>query len=518
MRIRNFMKRGLILALSGLMVFSSSITSFADGWGGEEGNWYYLDGEGNKSTNRWVWDQYWYYFDENGDMAKGLKTIKLGTGETNTYYFNPTKIGNYPEGRMMTGWQYVDGKYMYFDSEGRYTGNNTKETGSIKGIDVSQYQGNMDWTKVKAQGIEFAFVRVGHGDHKVDPYYKKNMKAANEAGIKTGAYFYSTATTVSQAKSDAQWVIDQLQGYNVSYPVALDMEDSSQISLGKQAITNMAKVFCDEIKSAGYTPMVYCNENWAKNYIDLNQLEGVYKWIARYNNTYNEAISRDIWQAGSTTLMEGITINSVDCDFGYTDFKTIVTPRTKHLDSYTKNSGMWVENSTGWWYDKGDGTYPKNEWFYDNSKYYHFDANGYMQTGWLKSGNYWFYLTSSGMVNNTWLKLNNKWYYFNAEGVMITGWTVVKNRWYYFDANGVLQTGWIKSSSGYYYYLSDDGMLSKTWFKYYDDWYYLNEDGVMLTGWQEIDDKYYYFYSSGKMAKDTSVDGYTIDSNGQWVE
>ena len=264
------------------------------------------------------------------------------------------------------------------------------------------------------------------------------MKAAAENGIKTGVYFYSTATSTSQAKSDAQWVIDQLQGYNISYPVALDMEDNSQISLGKQAITNMVKVFCNEIESAGYTPMIYCNENWAKNYIDFSQLDGIYKWIARYNGTYNENIKRDIWQAGSTTLLEGITVNSVDIDFGYTDFTTIVTPRTEHLDTYVKHIGMWVLGTGGWWYDNGDGTYPASQWFFDEMKYYYFNSQGYLQTGWIKDNGYWYYSTEYGILEKTWLQYNGTWYYFNSDGVMITGWMKIKDKWYYFDASGAM--------------------------------------------------------------------------------
>ncbi len=498
-------------------IFLNGITSHAAGWSQIDGEWVYVAADGTLYTNSWVYDDAWYYMGEDGRISKGLKTIKDVNGQDQTYYFNPTLTGAYKEGRMMTGWQYVDGSYMYFDSQGRYTANNVNEAGSIKGIDVSQYQGNMDWAKVRAQGITFAFVRVGHGTHNIDPYFKKNMTEANNQGIQTGVYFYSTATSTSEARSDAQWVIDQLQGYNISYPVALDMEDNSQTSLGKQTLTTIARTFCNEIASAGYTPMIYCNENWAKNYLDLNQLEGVYKWIARYNNTYNTTIKRDIWQAGSTTLLDGITVNSVDVDFGYTDFTAIVTPRTAHLDSYTKNTGMWIESVNGWWYDRGDGTYPANEWFYDNGKFYHFNSAGYMETGWVKSGSYWYYLTSNGMLDNTWLNLSGKWYYLNNEGMMVTGWNVIGGRWYYMNSSGALTTGWIKSSTGIYYYMSNDGMLANTWLNDGGTWYYLNSDGAMLTGWQEIDSKYYYFYSSGAMAYDTSIDGYTLNSNGEWV-
>ena len=105
---------------------------------------------------------------------------------------------------------------------------------------------------LKNDGIQFAFVRAGHGDHTLDTYFQQNMTNAAAAGIPTGVYFYSTAQNEAQAVQDAQFVIRSMKGYLVSYPVVIDLEDSSQAHLNKQQIGKIAKAFCDEIRAAGY--------------------------------------------------------------------------------------------------------------------------------------------------------------------------------------------------------------------------------------------------------------------------
>ena len=506
-----------IIILSGAFVLSGMNVEAA-GWSKSGDKWIYVNDDGSWRKNFWLYDNGWYYFDSNGYMVTGYQKIKNSNNEEHYFYFNTSDHGSWKTGRMMTGWQLINGNYTYFDSNGYQTSSTASLAGTIKGIDVSQYQKNIDWAAVKSQGISFAFVRVGHGSHNLDPYYKQNMSSANAVGIKTGVYFYSTAKSPSDAKSDAQWVIDQLQGYNVSYPVALDLEDNSQTSLGKDAITAIAKSFCDEIKSAGYTPMIYCNENWAKNYIDLSSLSGVYKWVARYNGTFNTSISRNIWQAGSTTFLNGISANSVDIDFSYTDFSNIVTPRTKHVSGYTKNTGKWVSGSGGWWYQNSDGSYPANKWFYDGGKWYYFDSSGYVKTGWYHGNAGWYYLGYYGMYEKQWMNDGGTWYYFLDSGLMATGWAKVNGKWYYFSGSGAMQTGWVQSpGSGNWYYLSDYGMLESCWVKDKGKWYYLSSSGTLTTGWKEIKGKYYYFYGSGELATNTSINGYYVNGNGEWV-
>ena len=108
---------------------------------------------------------------------------------------------------------------------------------------------------------------------------------------------------------------------------------------------------------------------------------------------------------------------------------------------YYTGEAMWKQNKTGWWYDNGDGTWPANCWQKINNRWYHFNAEGYMQTGWIKDKNVCYYLDSSGAMLTGWQKINNKWYYLDSSGAMKTGWINYKGKWYYCNSDGAMLTG-----------------------------------------------------------------------------
>lgn len=435
-----------------------------------------------------------------------------------------------------TSWRRINGSWYYFDSNGYWVDNNACETGSIKGIDVSQWQGYIDWQAVKNDGIQFAFVRAGHGGHTLDTCFQQNMVNANAAGIPVGVYFYSTAQNEAQAVQDAQFVIRSMKGYLVSYPVVIDLEDSSQAHLSKQQIGRIAKAYCDEIRAAGYTPMVYCNENWYRNMIDVSMVSDVEMWVARWGNTYSSDIPRDIWQSCSTGRVAGINGN-VDIDFGYPDYTKIITPRTEPQEGYVMTGGMWVKDNIGWWYQLFAGGYPANTWQNIGGVWYWFDANGYMATGWRQIGGTWYYLNGSGAMVTGWQLVGNTWYYMDGSGAMLTGWQDIGSNRYYLDENGAMRTGWVLMD-GIWYYFDNSGAMKTGWQLIGNVWYYLGTDGKMLTGLQEINGaKYYldnsgamktgwvwvgndcyYFAESGVMAADTWVGEYYVDENGIWVQ
>ena len=401
--------------------------------------------------------------------------------------------GSYP----VSSWRKIDGSWYYFNSNGYWVDNNIHEQGSIKGIDVSAWQGSIDWHAVKDDGIQFAFIRVGHGTHELDTYYKTNMKQANEVNIPVGVYYYSTAQTEEAAIADAQFVIKNVTGYKVSYPVVIDLEDSSQTSLSKGQIGRIAKVFCDEIRAAGYTPMLYCNENWYKNYIDISQISDVDKWVARYGVTYSTFISRAIWQCCCTGRVNGINGN-VDIDFGYKDYTTVITPRTEPLSSYHFEKGQWKQDDTGWWYSYYAGGYPANRWEKIQGNWYWFDAKGYRVAGWKNISGVWYYFDEEGIMLTGWQQIGDEWYYFDGSGAMKIGWQYLGNTWYFFSSSGAMRIGW-QYINNVWYYLGINGKMVTDFQMVGNDMYYFTTSGAMVTGWQLIDGTWYYFSSSGSM-------------------
>lgn len=427
-------------------------------------------------------------------------------------------------------WRKINGNWYYFDSDGYWVDNNKHENGTLKGVDVSSWQEDIDWQAVKNDGIQFAFVRVGHGSGHLDKYFHYNMQEANRVGIPAGVYFYSLAQNEAQAIADAQFVIKQMEGHLISYPVVIDLEDESQEHLSKEKIGKIAKAYCDEIRKAGYTPMLYCNEWWYQNHIDMSYLEDVEKWVARYNVTHSETIPRGIWQCCSTGKVNGIKWNA-DINFGYIDYTKIVTPRKEAQPGY-QMSGFWKKNNVGWWYSYYMGGYPVSQWMYINDVWYWFDAEGYMVTGWEYIKGQWYYFDQSGAMMTGWLKLGNKWYYLNDSGEMHIGWINLNGKWYYMAASGEMITGWIKSGNVWYYCDRESGSL------YEEEWlnnlYYFHNEGAMATGWVLINGNYYYFAESGEkvtnkwigdyylksdgvMAKNEWIGNYYVDQNGKWV-
>lgn len=441
--------------------------------------------------------------------------------------------GSYPK----LSWRKIDNSWYYFNSKGYWIDDNTYEINTLKGIDVSEWQGNINWSAVKNEGIDFAFIRLGYNNKKLDKYYQKNIRSANTAGIPVGVYYYSKAVNEEEALRDARFVIENMKGYKVSYPVAIDMEDAVQSELGKTELGKIIRAFANEIKAAGYTPMVYTNENWYLNYIDWSLLGDIERWIANYSVRQNPNISRAVWQCCSTGLIDGVDGN-VDINFGYKDYTKFIVPRTEPLDSYYKKD-TWIKNEKGWWYSYASGGYPVNEWVLINNVWYHFDSEGYMQTGWQNFDGEWYYLNESGAMLTGWQYVGNYCYYLYPNGIMahdtwiddyyvdssgawIPGryqerWVQSGTRWWYEYSDGGYAIGW-KNINGIWYYFDQYGWMQTGWQYIEGKWYYLQSNGAMIgEGWHVIDNNWYYIYSNGVMASDTWIDGYYINSSGVWI-
>ena len=188
---------------------------------------------------------------------------------------------------------------------------------SHKGIDVSRYQGNIDWNKVAAQGVEYVIIRVGirgwgqEGTLVLDEKFEDNIKGASAAGLKVGVYFFTQAITDEEALEEADLVLDAIAGYDVSYPIVYDVEKTSEASgrmnqLSVEDRTRMAHIFLDRIKEAGYTPMIYANMEMWSVLINMAEFEDVDKWFAYYDTDLYFPYEYAIWQYSDTGRIDGI--------------------------------------------------------------------------------------------------------------------------------------------------------------------------------------------------------------------
>jgi len=183
-----------------------------------------------------------------------------------------------------------------------------------KGIDVSRYQGDIDWEKVAASGIDFAFLRAGFrgygsGELQADETFLTNAMAASQQGIEIGVYFFTQAINEDEAREEARMVIDALGGNQVAYPVVLDVEKvkgGRMNALDQEQLTDVCLAFCDEVSTAGYEPMIYGNLETFMMMLDLERLEGIRKWLAYYNNDIYFPYEFDIWQYSSSGKVDGI--------------------------------------------------------------------------------------------------------------------------------------------------------------------------------------------------------------------
>ena len=133
----------------------------------------------------------------------------------------------------------------------------------MKGIDVSKWQGNIDFNRVAKKGIEFVIIRAGYGKvlSQKDPYFERNYKNARAAGLKVGAYWYSYATTVADAKLEAETCLKVIEGKQFEFPIYFDLEEKKQFALGKSACSNLVKTFCDMLENAGYFAGLYISHS-----------------------------------------------------------------------------------------------------------------------------------------------------------------------------------------------------------------------------------------------------------------
>lgn len=220
----------------------------------------------------------------------------------NRYYYRGSQ--------RVTGWQNIDGLQYYFDGNGKLS--------SCTMIDVSKYNGDIDWNAVKAAGVDYAIIRVGYRGYGTgrlvqDVCFDQNMRGAINAGIRVGAYIVTQAVNTEEAVEEASFIVEKCRGYNVTLPLAIDVEwttnrDGRADYISASTRTDVINAFARTVMNSGYTAMAYANKDWFENKIYSGNLFSSCKiWLAQYRNTeYTYGGRVNMWQYTSKGRVDGI--------------------------------------------------------------------------------------------------------------------------------------------------------------------------------------------------------------------
>ncbi len=254
-----------------------------------------------------------YYTAERFFVKGDVKYTGWQTINGHVYYFTAS-------GEMVTGEQVIQGAKYNFASDGSLI--TDSGTGTM-GIDVSKWNGKIDWSAVKNSGVSYVIIRCGYrgsseGKLIEDPYFNQNIQGAIDAGLKVGVYFFTQAVDEIEAVEEASYVLDKVKGYKISYPIFLDVEPSGGRGdkIDRATRTAVCKAFCETIQRNGYTAGIYANKTWFTEKIDTGSL-GAYKiWLAQYAATPSYSGRYDLWQYKATGRVSGIS-GDVDMNLSY---------------------------------------------------------------------------------------------------------------------------------------------------------------------------------------------------------
>lgn len=314
-----------------------------------------------------------------------------------------------------------------------------------RGIDVSKHNLAIDWSQVPSSGVSFVFVKAGSTNSGVDPYFDANMQGANAAGLRTGVYLYSYATTVEQAQNEANLLMQWISNYTVSYPVVYDIEDACHKNMSQEQLQALINTFCSTVEANGYYPVVYSSKNMFQNKIGNIKYD---KWVAQYADAlqYDGA---SFWQNTSHGSVPGIPTR-VDMNYQFKDYSSVIIPngfatrgdREVFYTNYRMQRSCWVE-----WEDKK----------------YHLDENGFVQKGcWFEdeTGRY-FLATKDGHALREDVTIEGVEYYFDENAVMQRGLVARPDgNTYYYDENGALQKNITVTVDGVNYEVDGSGIVT----------------------------------------------------------
>ena len=263
---------------------------------------------------------------ENGDGAtstiRSLFPDQIVVASSGRYYFFPITDEIEHHGFGEEDFEMGDDGFL------KYVGDDS--TVDIKnGIDVSRFQGEINWKKVKESGIDFAIIRAGlrgttEGKLLTDDFFEDNIEGATENGIDVGVYFYSQAVNKEEAEEEVQLILDLIEPYKVTYPVVIDIESAESDSARTADMTTddyelVVKTFCDMVSNAGYKPMIYGNVKSYTLLMDAIDVDDYDIWIAYYGTPLYYPYHFDIWQYTSSGRVNGID-GDVDLNICITDY------------------------------------------------------------------------------------------------------------------------------------------------------------------------------------------------------
>lgn len=223
----------------------------------------------------------------------------------------------------------------------------------IKGIDISTYQKNVDYAKVKADGVEFAILRIGYTGYgkgkkqAKDVEFETHYEGFKKVGVPLGGYFFARGTSAEEGRKEAEYVLSLIKGKSFEYPIFYDTEDTHyQAKATKAQNTAAVKAFCETIKAAGYKTGVYAGKYWLRDKLNDNELKQYDHWIAQYNTECTYTGEYTMWQHTSKGKVNGISGN-VDMNWCYVDYiekkEEAPTPVKKTVDQLAKEvlDGKW---------------------------------------------------------------------------------------------------------------------------------------------------------------------------------
>lgn len=238
------------------------------------------------------------------DPYEGMVRVPNGAGgEMWITVLDGIEVSNFSSGDF-----YTDGRYIDYRGE-EYT--------ALRGIDVSEHQKEIDWAAVKEDGVEFAIIRAGYrgygsGTLNEDMYFRQNMEGALGAGLKVGVYFFSQAVNTYEARQEAKYMLELIEGYAISLPVFYDWETVSNVgetrteNVTGSSMTDFALAFCEVIGDAGYEPGVYFYRSLGYMGYELDRLAGLVFWSAAVGEYPDFYYAHSVWQYSFTGRVQGI--------------------------------------------------------------------------------------------------------------------------------------------------------------------------------------------------------------------